>query len=339
MRADEFFKLPDGRSTHIYRMRLADGFGIDVTDWGAAVTSLHTFDRDGNLRDVVLGWKEPSDYYENSIYFGSTVGRIPNRIKDGRFVFDGVTYQFLINDMGSSTLHGGFGYSHRLWELEFASDELLVLTLSSPHGDGGFPGALEIKMSYALCADHSVRMTVNAVADRPCPMDFTNHTYFNLNGAVSDKCRNHFVRIDADKYTETDRFLVPTGKLADVEGTIYDLRKERAFEEIFESRPRGMDDNFILGYENNVWKENAAECRSAESGIKLSVSTDSPGVQFYMGDCLENLNGKAGIYHDGDGFCLETQNWPDAVNNPDFPTVCRSAGESVWQTVWSFGIC
>ena len=152
-----FFDFEDGRSACLYSLRLADGFGADITDCGGCIVSLFAPDRDGKLRDVVLGWKDPAKYIKNPPFFGALVGRVPNRISNGRFELDGVTYQMVLNDRNASTLHGGFGYSHRLWNVAKATDRELVLTLTSPDGDAGFPGKLEICAVYRIKGQQECR--------------------------------------------------------------------------------------------------------------------------------------------------------------------------------------
>ncbi|MBR7156065.1 MAG: galactose mutarotase [Lentisphaeria bacterium] len=340
MKKIPFFTLPDGRQASIYCLRLNDGFGIDICDYGATVTGLFVPDRNGTLRDVVLGWKEPEVYLRNPGYLGATVGRVPNRIGGGRFTLNGKIYQSCLNDRQHSTLHGGFGYSHRLWEVACCSAREIVLHLTSPDGDAGFPGKLEVFARYTITPDHTVEVVVTADADAPTIADFTNHTYFNLGGENSGSCAGHHITLAADRVTEVDEFLVPTGKLLDVTGTRFDLRQGKSFADIYAAAAVGFDDNFILGESDNVMHRNAAVVYDETSGIEMKFHTDRPGIQVYMGAHLDNAPcGKSGKYVKYSGFCLESQCWPDAVNHPEFPQIFRDA-EHPFQgyTCWQFSV-
>lgn len=340
MTGTPFFTLPDGRTASLYRLRLPDGFGADVTDFGGCVTALRTFDRFGVLRDVALSWQEPAVYAENPGYLGALVGRIPNRIGGGRFTLDGRTYSLVRNERGCTTLHGGDGYSHRLWEVENASPTRLTLTLRSPDGDAGFPGALFIRAAYSVRADHTLELEISAEADRRTVADFTSHVYLNLEGEGFGSCATHDIALAADRTTETDDFLIPTGATRPVAGGRFDLRPGRSFADILAETPDGFDDNFILAERDHVWHENCAVVTARQSGIRLRLHTSRPGVQFYMGKYLSDAPyaGKSGRpYPAFGGFCLETQCWPDAVNHPDFPPVTVEPGRPFHGlTRWQF---
>ncbi len=326
---EHFFRLPDGRSASLYHLRLPDGAGADITDFGGSLTALYMPDRDGKLRDVVLGWRDAEAYLDNPGYLGALIGRIPNRIGGGRFTLDGKIYQMCLNDRDHSTLHGGFGFSHRLWEVENFTGESLTLRLFSGDGDGGFPGNLTVRAIYTLHSDHTLELEFFAVCDRVSVADFTSHAYFNLAGENSGKCDGHLIRLNSAAVTEVDDFLVPTGRILDVAATAFDLRQETAFAEIFSRIPGGFDNNFILGEKDGVMRDDAAVVWSPESGIRMRIHTSRPGLQFYMGEYLPDTPyaGKSGIYPRYGGFCLETQNWPDAVNHPEFPSVRIEPGK------------
>lgn len=315
----KFFDLSDGREAKLYSLRLADGFGADITDFGGCVVSIYAPDKDGNLLDVALGWKNPAEYLKNPGYLGALVGRVPNRIGGGRFVLDGVTYQSCLNDRNASTLHGGFGYSHRLWTVEKFTDTELVLSLTSPHGDAGFPGELKVKAVYRITAEHVFELEFFAETDRPTVADFTSHIYFNIDGEASGACDEQTLQIAADFVTAVDGNLIPTGELTDVTNTVFDVRKGRKFGDIYAEKNGGFDDNFVLGSKNNVMLNNAAKVTAAKSGIELAVDTDRPGIQIYMGGARGE--GKTAPYGWKNAICLETQNWPDAVNHDNFPSI------------------
>lgn len=325
MLREKFFTTPDGRTAELVKLRLPDGFGADITNFGGSIVSIFTPDASGKITDVVLGWKNPEEYIANVCHFGAIVGRIPNRISNGRFTLDGKIYQMMLNDHDRCTLHGAFGYSHRLWDIESATPTELILTLVSPDGDAGFPGRLFIRASYRLLANHSLEMEISAETDQVTVADFTNHVYFNLDGENFSSTADHTIMIDADEVTESDEFLIPTGKLIQVENTRYDLRKGKKFSTIFAEYDGGFDDNFVLAKSDHCYRENVAVVTAGHSGIQLSVHTSRPGIQLYMGNFLNNT-GKS-PYPRNSGFCLETQCWPDAVNHSDFPSVRIEPGK------------
>ena len=325
MNTEKFFTLPDGRTATLCKLRLPDGFGADITDFGGCVVSLFAPDAQGKLTDVALGWKNPADYLTNHTNFGALVGRIANRITAGKFELDGEIYQLYLNDNRRCSLHGSFGFAHRLWQIENVSDTELTLTLFSPHGDAGFPGNLFIRVAYRLRADHTLEIEYSAESDRPTVADFTNHTYFNLDGENYGNTLDHFIAIKADRYTVTDGFLQPTGETPEVTGSRFDLRQGKKFSTIFEEHDGGFDDNFILGSADHCYRENVAVVSAGYSGIRMSVHTSRPGIQLYMGNFLNDL-GKS-PYPRNSGFCLETQCWPDAVNHPHFPSVRIEPGK------------
>ena len=324
MNTETFFTLPDGRNAELIKLRLADGFGVDLTTFGGCLTALYAPDANGRLPDVLLGWKNPADYLTNPGYLGALVGRIPNRISGGRFTLDGKVYQMCLNDNNVCTLHGGFGFSHRLWDLESVSDTEAVLSLFSCHGDGGFPGDLKVKVSYRILANHTLEIEYYAESDRLTVADFTNHAYFNLDGENSASTAEHSIIIHADRVTETDKFLQPTGRILPVDGSRFDLRQAKKFREILAEYSNGFDDNFILSDGETACRE-VATVNAGSSGIKLTVSTTRPGIQFYMGGFL-NDEGKS-FYPRHSGFCLETQSWPDSVNHSHFPDVTIAPGK------------
>lgn len=321
-----FFDFEDGRSACLYSLRLADGFGADITDCGGCIVSLFAPDRDGKLRDVVLGWKDPAKYIKNPPFFGALVGRVPNRISNGRFELDGVTYQMVLNDKRGSTLHGGFSFAHRLWQVAKHTATELELYLKSPHGDAGFPGELEVKVRYAITEDHTFEFAFEMTSDRPTVADLTNHAYFNLDGDNGGECGGHFIRLAADRYTEINDIAQPTGRCPEVTGTYFDLRKGRFLSEAF-AECGAYDHNFVLDDKNNVYHENSAMVYSEKSGIRMVMHTDRPGVQLYTGGA--GGEGKNGKYGPRCAFCLETQNWPDAVNHPEFPSIRLEAGKKM----------
>ena len=303
---------------------------------------LLTPDRNGKLVDVVLGFAEPADYIENGPFFGALIGRVANRISNGRFTLGGKTYQLELNDSnGKNTLHGGRCYGRRLWEAEVVDDYTLKLTLNSPDGDAGFPGNVKVEVVYHITEDNALSIAYSGTSDAPTVLSLTNHSYFNLNGEGAGECGDHSIMIQAGRRTEVDEFLAPTGRNPEVAGTFYDLRAGKSFAKIHEENPNCFDDNFVLSDEAESFKENVAVAWSDRTGIELACSTTAPGVQFYMGFFLDGtLRGKTeSSYPQFSAFCLETQLWPDAVNHPEFPSArLNPGGEYKQYTVYKFGV-
>ena len=342
MKIQDFFQLPDGRTARLYSLRTSSGFGADITDFGGAIVRLLTPDRNGKLVDVVLGFAEPADYIENGPFFGALIGRVANRISNGRFTLGGKTYQLELNDSnGKNTLHGGRCYGRRLWEAEVVDDYTLKLTLNSPDGDAGFPGNVKVEVVYHITEDNALSIAYSGTSDAPTVLSLTNHSYFNLNGEGAGECGDHSIMIQAGRRTEVDEFLAPTGRNPEVAGTFYDLRAGKSFAKIHEENPNCFDDNFVLSDEAESFKENVAVAWSDRTGIELACSTTAPGVQFYMGFFLDGtLRGKTeSSYPQFSAFCLETQLWPDAVNHPEFPSArLNPGGEYKQYTVYKFGV-
>ena len=200
MESRTFFNLPDGTEARLYSLRNRSGFGADITDWGGAIVRLLTPDRDGKLTDVVLGFAEPSEYIENGPFFGALIGRVANRIAGGKFELDGRHYQLECNDTDRpNTLHGGQSYGRRQWQAAIVDDATLELTLTSPDGDAGFPGKVEVKVTYHVGEDNSLSIDYRAETDKVTVVSMTNHAYFNLNGEGSGSCAGHTIRIAADR--------------------------------------------------------------------------------------------------------------------------------------------
>ena len=338
MKTAEFFTLPSGETAKLYTLENASGAFVRVTDWGGIVTSITVPDRGGRAVDVALGWKNPADYLEDPGYIGALVGRVANRIAGGRFELDGTVYQMKLNDGGRpNMLHGGFGYTHRLWRVADFDGRRLVLKLTSPDGDAGFPGKLEVEVTYSWNDACELGIEYRAIGDATTPVNLTNHAYFNLNGEGSNDVSGMTLRIAADEFNPVDENLIPTG-VAPVGQGIRDLRRPMSFEEILRRVPNGLDHNYILGRSFD-WKADCVTAHSEHTGITINVSTDRTGVQVYMGGGIDGYpEGKSGFYRRFAGFCLETQEWPDAPNHPDFPSIILTAGrEYHTRTVYRFG--
>ena len=298
------------------------GAQIRLTNYGATVTSIKMPDKDGNLTEVALGYDEIEPYLKNPNYFGSTVGRFANRIAKGTFTLNGTEYSLSKNE-GENTLHGGTeGLSKKLFKAQPLGDEV-IFTYLSLDGEEGFPGNMEVKVSFALTEDNAVVISYDAVSDKDTVVSLTNHTYFNLNGCKRD-ILNNIIQINSNEITALDDKLIPTGEFISVSGTPYDLREPTPLEAYIPNPlTGGYDVNYV------VEDKKCASVYSPDTNIKMSVKTDLPGVQFYTAGALAETPGRAGqIYKPFYGLCLETQNFPDAVNHPEFPSCVLKAGRT-----------
>ena len=310
----------------IRRMMLHNSQGVkaEITNLGGRVMSLLVPDKDGILRDVVLGFDKPEDYLPENHRsdFGAVIGRYANRLCNGQITIDGKTYQLPQND-GPHCLHGGpDGWQYRMFNVESVSDNQLVLSLVSEDGDSGFPGNMCVRVTYTLTDDNALDIQYEAVTDAPSVINMTNHSYFNLNGDASTDILNHLLTIDADRYTPVDETLIPTGELAPVEGTPMDFRQAkpigRDIADDFEQLRigRGYDHNWVLNTKGDDTRP-CARLESPVTGIAMEVYTTEPGMQVYTGNFLDGtVAGKGGVvYSQRTAVCLETQKFPDSPNH------------------------
>lgn len=335
-----FGHLNDGREVHLFTVRNDKGMEMKVTDYGATVVSLTAPDRNGNYKDVVLGYDKLEDYVKGDSYFGAIVGRYGNRIAKGKFKIGNEEYQLPINN-GQNSLHGGTtGFNKVVWNAkEDSQNNSITFTYVSPDKDQGYPGTLTTNVTYTLTNNNELKIDYNAVTDKTTIINLTHHSYFNLTGDPKNTILKHEIEIKADKFTPVDSTLIPTGELADVKNTPFDLRKMTPVglninadnEQL--KRGRGYDHNWVLNnYDGSV--REAANVYEPESGRLLEVLTDQPGIQFYSGNFLDgSATGKNGIaYNFRTGLCLEAQHYPDSPNKPEFPSVILKPGETYKQT-------
>lgn len=341
-----FGRAPGGRQVHRYALRDGAGLSMQVLTFGGVVQRLRVPDRLGRRDDVVLGFRRVRAYAaDTDPYFGALIGRYGNRIAKGTFTLDGTTYQLPTND-GPNSLHGGdTGFDDRVWTGRAVRRGCKVgvrLTLLSENGEQGYPGTMQVRVTYWLRGDRSVQLRYRAVTDAPTVANLTNHSYFNLAGEGSGTVYGHRLRINAARFTPIDETFIPTGRLARVQGTPFDFRSGkpigrdigRASKQL--RRAEGYDHNFVL---RGRGTRSAARLHDPRSGRVLRISTDQPGVQFYSGNFLDgSLVGKSGRrYRLGDGLALETQHFPDSPNQPTFPSTVLQPGEVYrTQTVWRF---
>jgi len=343
----EYGRLPDGVQVDGYTLTNKQGVTLQVITYGAIITSLRTADARGNFADIVLGFDSLDDYLHDPPYFGAVVGRYANRIARGRFTLDGSAYQLPVNN-GPNSLHGGTrGFDKVVWRAEsFESDSSsgVVLSYTSADGEMGYPGRLDVRVTYTLTDSNELLVDYFAATDKATPVNISQHSYFNLAGDAKRDILGHQLRLAASRFTPVDSTLIPTGELAPVEGTPFDFRTLTPIgARIGESHQQlifgiGYDHNFVLDQDSSGLTH-AAQVVDPESGRTLDIYTDQPGIQFYSGNFLDGtITGKGGrVYQHRYGFCLETQHFPDSPNHPAFPsTILRPGEEYESRTVFRF---
>ncbi|MBQ6984375.1 MAG: galactose mutarotase [Paludibacteraceae bacterium] len=326
----------------------------EISTYGAKLTRLLVPNDQGEVKDIVLGFASEDEWRTKETYFNAIIGRCANRIKNGRFVLDGKSYQLPVNN-GTNSLHGGLhGFNEKEWEvvdqtpsLEGRAGERLCLHYRSADGEEGYPGNLDIWVTYCLTDDNALSISYEAKTDAPTIVNFTNHAYFNLNGEDSPSVRNHLLQVLADAYTPFDDTACPTGEVLPVEGTPMDFRQPTLIGDRidlpFFAPGRGIDNNWILqsppsleGRAGERFPQLAAVLQA--SGRTMQVLTTCPALQVYTGNYVEeNIGKSATLYRPQNAVCLETQNVPDAINHPNFPSpVLRPGEEFRQQTIYRF---
>ncbi|MDR1454905.1 MAG: galactose mutarotase [Tannerella sp.] len=342
----DFVSEVAGKPTALYVLKNAKGMEVCITNYGGRVVSVMVPDRNGKMTDVVLGYDNIADYVASDGNFGALIGRYGNRIAGGLFVLDGKEYRLPQNNNGNC-LHGGpQGFHVQVWDAAQPDGQTLELSYLSKDGEAGFPGNLNVKVTYTVTDDHALSIRYEATTDRPTVVNLTNHSYFNLSGVAGSRITDHLVRIDADRYTEVDSLLIPTAALPPVEGTPLDLRKPTLLSEGIDSPfgqivlGRGFDHNWALNTGGDVARP-AAGVIHPGSGIVMDVFTDEPGIQFYSGNAMSGADrGKFGVVYPHRGaLCLETQHYPDSPNQPGFPgTVLRPEEHYLSRCIYRFSV-
>lgn len=337
-----FGKTPDGQVVDAFELT-GGRVKVKVISLGATIQSVQAPDRDGKLANVVLGFDDLAGYLSDANqHFGCTTGRVANRIAKGTFTLDGVVYKLALNN-GPNHLHGGVKRSLGKvnWKGEIIGSGVRF-TYSSPDGEEGYPGKLDLAVTYSL--DERGRLSINytATTDKATPINLTNHSYFNLAGAGSESVLDHELSVAADKYTANDETLIPTGKLLPVAGTPLDFTKPAKLgariDELTKTPNIGYDHNFVL--RDRTGLDFAAKLRDPKSGRTLTVFTTQPGIQVYSGNFLKGQKGAGDqTFKHRSAVCLETQDFPNAVNIPDFPSVIIRPGQTYRHTcVYAFGV-
>jgi aldose 1-epimerase len=343
IRKEPFGKTKDGIAVELYTLTNGNGMTVKISNYGGIVTSIVTLDKEGKPGDVVLGFDNLENYLNPHPYLGALIGRYGNRIAKGRFTLEGKSYTLATNN-GPNHLHGGLkGFDKVIWEAEEVRTDNgvgLRLTYTSPDGEEGYPGNLTAIVTYTLTDDNGLRIDYDARTDQTTHVNLTNHSYFNLAAGNAENALNHEIAIFADRYTQVDDTLIPTGELPEVKGTPMDFTQAMAIGARIDQVAGGYDHNYVLNNEDESLAL-AATVYEPTSGRYLEVYTTQPGVQFYSGNFLDgSLTGKGEkAYVKHYGFCLETQHFPDSPNQPHFPSTLLEPGQIYYHTtIYRFSI-
>lgn len=335
--------MKTGEEIHLYTLKNGNGMEAKITNFGAAVVNLMVPDKDGVFADVVLGFDKAEDYFSNPSFFGVTIGPNANRIGGAAFTLNGEEYHLPVND-GPNNLHSDMdgGYQKGLWKAEVDGDSLKLM-IEGRDGDLGFPGNKKITMTYTLTDDNELKLKYHASSDKETLINLTNHTYFNLAGHDSGSIEGQFLQLHAAHFTPVLPGAIPTGEIAPVTGTPLDFtEKKQIGKEIgadYEQLKlvQGYDHNFVIDGADGTMRE-AAEAEDVESGRKMKVFTNLPGMQFYAGNCIVEQSGKGGVqYGPRTGFCLETHYFPDNIHHSGFPQAVFGPGKDFEaETIYQF---
>ncbi|WP_339651399.1 aldose epimerase family protein [uncultured Salegentibacter sp.] len=341
-KAENFDTIIDNKKVRLYWLE-NDRIKAAFTNYGGRLIGLWVPNRKGEMTDVVVGMNSVKGFVESTEpYFGATIGRVGNRIADGKFQLEDKEYNIPKNN-GENSLHGGNkGFQYVVWNATQPEKNKLVLEYQSPDMEEGFPGNLDVKVTYSLTDDQEIVMEYEATTDKATPVNLTNHAFFNLNGEGSGEILDHQLQLYAHKFTPVDSGLIPTGELREVQGTPFDFREfHRIGERIEENNKqltygKGYDHNFVLHQGESKFQDlnHAASVIGDQSGIKMDVFTEEPGIQFYSGNFMAGKNKfKSGAADEfRTAFALETQHFPDAPNQDDFPSIILEPGEK-YQTL------
>lgn len=321
------------------------GLTAQISTYGAKVLSLIVPNLKGEEQDVVLGFKTMDEWQSKETYFNAIVGRYANRIKDGRFVLDGKTYQLPVNN-GTNSLHGGVhGFNEKVWDIVGQTRYSVSLHYRAADGEEGYPGNLDVYVTYTLTKDNALAIQYEAKTDKPTVLGFTNHAYFNLAGEGSGTVHDHTLQVFADAYTPFDDTACPTGEILPVDGTPMDFRQPTRIgdriDDPFFAPGRGIDNNWVLNkskVESGKLKDPQLAAVVEADGRKMEVWTTMPGLQVYTGNWVERNIGKSGRTYDVQhAICLEAQNFPDSPNHPNFPNAVLRPGEVYYEkTLYRF---
>jgi aldose 1-epimerase len=326
----------DDKQTDLYVLKNHNGMEAAFTNYGGRLVSLIVPDKNGKMTNVVAGFNNVEGYVKSTEpYYGATIGRYGNRIAKGKFTLDGKLYQLSVNN-GVNTLHGGKkGFQDVVWNADKLNDSTIQFTYLSKDGEEGFPGNLNVKVTYSLTGDNSLKCEYEATTDKTTVVNLTNHAYFNLNGEGSGTILNHIVQIYAEKYNPIDSGWIPLGPIATVTGTPFDFTKPTTIGARISDdnqqlkNGQGYDHNFVLNGTKVDGLNHAATVTGDKSGIVMNVYTQEPGLQFYSGNFMAGKNtfsnGSKDDYRTA--FAMETQHFPDSPNEPSYPSTVLKPGQ------------
>lgn len=322
----------DNKKVSFYTLVNKNGISVDITNYGAKIMRLVVPDKNGNFDDVVLGFDTFDDYVNKEEYFGAICGRFANRIGGGRFILDGVEYSLPVNN-GPNHLHGGVdAFNSQVWEVVSVSEQVLVLQYFSADGEEGYPGNLNVRVTYELTNENEVKIHYEATTDKATVIGLCNHSYFNLKGAGNGSIRDHYLQLNADFHTALDGDACPTGEILSVKDSPYDFREptliaDRIDHELYKPG-RGIDNNWVIRKHQPRELTLAGYIYEPTTGRKMEVLTTQPGIQVYTGNWIEKNKGKDGMDYDEQcAICLEAQGFPNAPNLSHFPDSTLRPGE------------
>lgn len=332
-----FGKTKDGAAVTRYTITNKNGLSVSAIDYGANIVSLMVPDKNGILEDIVLGFDDVAGYEVNGCFFGAFIGRHGNRIGQAKFELNGKTYELEKND-GANNLHGGTPGYHQVMYQASTTDNSVTFSRVSPDMEQGYPGNLDISLTYTLTDDDELKLDYVTKSDQDTLCNLTNHSYFNLKGHKGGEITDHIVTIKANGFTGTSDDLIPDGSIVDVTDTPMDFRKPRRVADDIDSDyapivlAGGYDHNFVLDKPEGSF-EKVAEVTEETSGRTMEVYTDLPGMQLYSGNFIEKENGKERqIYTKRTGICFETQYFPNSINVPEFTPCVLKAGDTFRST-------
>ena len=349
LNASDFQKTIDGKVTNLYLLK-NDKIKVYITNYGGRIVSLLTPDRNGQMGDVVLGFKSIDDYLSaNGTYHGALIGRVGNRIAKGKFTLDSKTYSLPINN-NENHLHGGpEGFHNQVWEVKAFDQSSISMSYFSKDGEMGYPGNLDVQVKYSLNNENELLISYKATTDKSTPVNLTNHAFFNLAGEASGTINDHLLRLNADHFTPVDETLIPLGENRSVEGTPFDFRIPKTIGRDLNQQNTdtqmnyggGYDHNFVLNKENDREMSLAGYVIDPKSGRRMDIFTEEPGIQFYGGNFMDGSDigkyGKKFLYRES--FALETQHFPDSPNQLSFPNIILLPGD-IYQTksIYKFSV-
>lgn len=338
MRKELFGKTSEGKEVYKYEIGNKNGMNVVITDYGATVVSIFVKDKDGNTRDVVLGYDTVEDYERGTCFFGAIVGRYANRISNAEVTIDGTVYKLEANNFENSLHSGKNCVANLVWNVKEQADDSITFSIVSKDLEQGFPGNAAIDVTYTVTDMGELSIKYHGVSDKTTTFNMTNHSYFNLGGSGSGSIEKTILQIKASHYTPVSSAkAIPTGEIASVEGTPFDFRKAKEIGQDINADNEqlkygnGYDHNFAIDKDGDG-VELVATAYCKESGIKMEVFTDAIGIQLYTANFIYGNIGKGNIrYQDRAAFCLETQYFPNSINEPNFVRPVFAAGE-VYET-------